>query len=237
MATAETSMTRPHKSVGRQVIRAAVGTVVGLGVLWLVALLLTTPDEKAPALIENDLDRHTAFHLAPQWTALLIVVVLAGISWVLWRRIRRWSARPRWLLPTLGGLAAIACIVALAPFTVPKVDPLIDGSTDCVALVNAWSPGVPTPSPSDLNAYKTANEPLTRAQYQDPAVVAAARLAQTAPAYQRVERYWMWTYGNPSSACVPRSRKMLGGAAAVLAAGLVCIGGVLVLKRVRTISA
>jgi hypothetical protein len=190
-------------------------------------MLLSEPDENAPALIESG-PNGTAVHLAPQWAAIAVVAVFALVVWTLVRRIKRWDDRPRWLLPTFVALAVAACALSLAPFSVTKVDP-VDGSVGCVALVSAWDRVESPPNASDLAAYRSAL--LSPAQFRDPAAVQAARRATRRPEYQRVEAYFGWAYAHPNAACAPRARQLLSAAAILLAIGLLAAGGALKLNH------
>ena len=152
----------------------------------------------------------------PHWALYAVLCVAAIAGYMLVWRVRRWAARPRWLLPLTAGVLIVAAVPALKPYTIaPELTPLT-----CVPLLDAWHPVVPHPSRADWavwTAIYEATPPST--QTEAKADLARVQTAKATPAYAADARYAQWTFG--PGECVAKSQRTLSISLAILAGGTV----------------
>jgi hypothetical protein len=240
VTTAETERSpRRSRPVVIQILRGVGWTMAGLLSLTLAEFLLTNPGDQSPIQFDSG-GWHATVDLHPQWRAILLVGAVAGVSYFLFRRVRRWPTRPRWLLP-LGVVVLVAAAVpALKPFTTSSE---LD-SRSCVPLVDAWHPVVHNPGPSDLavwqSQYKSLSpipsdlvDPVKRRAFVDEErriFLAEQQQIRSTAAFQRADGYIIWTFTR--GVCTPRSRQYLTFSAALLGIGAVIgVGAVSVRRR------
>ena len=230
---------RGTRPVVIQLLRGVGWSVAGLSSLALARLLLTTPGDQG--LIEFDNSSwHPTIHLHPQWQAIFLVGAVAGISYFVFRRIRGWPTRPRWLMPVGVVVLVAAAVPALKPFTTTSE---LDARS-CVPLVDAWHPVVPDPGPSDRavwqSQYKSLSpipsdlvDPAKRRAFVDEqrrVLLAYQQQIRSTPAFHRADRYIVWSFTR--GICAPRSRHYLVASGALLSGGAaIGLGGVTVRRR------
>jgi hypothetical protein len=205
-----------------QVARGVGWTALLLATLLIGLLLVTKPGR--------------ANGFGPQWEAIAIVgAVVVGTVLVV-RRLRRWPARPRWLVPSVFVLVVVAALPAFAWFD--RNDEGISGIS-CVPLVDAWHEVVPAASSSDMAVW-TGLERVFTPLSSDPVLRQAAIEQERAeiisvratPAYQRADRYVLWNTSQDS--CAPRSRDRLLLSAGLLAGGALLLTGATVVATRRS---
>jgi len=242
VATTEiTPAPRATPSVARQVRRGIGWTAAGLAALVLASALLKNPGAKDGITNTNVDTGHTTVNIEPQWKAMFVVAVVAAISILVFRRLRRWSERPRWLMPLSVGVLVAGCALMLWPSTI--ADAYGDTHT-CTALLDAWHPVVANPGAADLAVRAGLyNVPLQHSPYHDAARMHAFYLAQqrtlqsraaaiqATPAYQRAERYVEWTISQ--NACAPQARTSFAASGAVFIGGAAALTGATAITRKR----
>ena len=245
MATADGSQAlRSTPSAAHQVVRGIGWSVAGLATLLLVTMVLKNPGAK-DGITNTDTDTgHTTVNIEPQWKAMLVVAVVAGSAFFVFRRLRRWSERPRWLLPFSVVVLVASAALMLMPLTV--TDGYSDSHT-CSALLDAWHPIVANPGAADLAVRSSLyNVKLEHSPFHDAArerafyaaqrtrIEARGRAITATPAYQRAERYVEWT--TSQNACAPRARTLFAASSAVLLGGAAGLSGATALSRKRRVN-
>ena len=107
--------TQNRRPINVQVLRGIGWTAGGLLTLFVAGLLIQKPGTNE-GFIEDDVDGHTTVAIHPQWKAIALVVGVLVASTIVFRRLRKWQARPRWLLPLVIAILFAASLVALKPF-------------------------------------------------------------------------------------------------------------------------
>jgi hypothetical protein len=200
---------RGGRPIHRQLLRG-----VAITVALLVGLLLVAT--AVPWLLNgdgfDDLSAPRRLAVAGTWVGLA-----AGLTFT-WRRLRRWSERPRWLVP-----AAAAIVVAgLVPAVVMQAPVQPGFISHCVPVADAWRPVMARPSAADV-AYMTAHPKPSHVslnvmtRQQRDAFDAAFNVWLSSPAYAHMTIYSIWQDG-PGPCAVP-SRAHLGWSAAGLGVG------------------
>jgi len=242
MATVDTaSAPRATPSVARQVLRGISWTAAGLATLALASALLKNPGATDGITNTDTNTGHTTVNIEPQWKAMFVVAVVAAISFLVFRRVRRWSERPRWLMPLSVGVLVAGCALMLWPSTVSDA---YDDTHTCTALLDAWHPVVANPGAADLAVRASLyNVQLKHSPYHDAARMHAFYLEQqrtlqardvairATPAYQRAERYVEWTISQ--SACAPQARARFAASSTVFVGGAALLAGAVALSRKR----
>jgi hypothetical protein len=190
-------------SFGRQVARGIGFFVGGAFALLAVAMLvswLSSDDDGRPVL---------GLRLG---ATVAVLALAAGVSLVQ-RSLRRWSGRPRWLVPA----AVVVLVAALVP-AVYAPAPSTSDADGCTPLLNAWEPVVAEPSAADLAFYEGVfTTPLPKGKAQLAAFLSAQEAKHRMPAFERVSSYALWL--DSDAACAPSSRTHLAWSAAGLGVG------------------
>jgi len=213
VSTSDVLEPRPQgKSIPVQVVRSIGWTVLLLLGLALAVWLFQTRE-----------------HPVWGWIGVFVGLVIAAV--VCRRYLRRWESQPRWFLPVSAVVLALALIPALKPFTIsPNALPV-----SCTPLVDAWRPVVSKPSAADLATFRSVDSIPTSLNLRDPAVrrelIDQQDAARATPAFQRAERWAIWTFGQ--GPCVAHSQRELAIGSGVLAAGAAGIVTALSVRRRR----
>jgi hypothetical protein len=230
---------RARRPIGVQVLRGIGWTGAGLFALGMAALLVETPGANE-GIINDDLNGHTTIAIHPQWKAIAVVFGVVVVCTLAFRRLRRWQARPRWLMPLAVVILIGSTITALKPFGMSSES----DSQSCIPVVDAWHQVVPNPGPVDMRVWRSQFAvQLHRSPYTDPArsrqfydqqratIRAQESAIKATPAFQRGERYMDWTF--TQGVCAPRSRQYLGVSALVLIGGSAALAAVTVVPLRR----
>jgi hypothetical protein len=203
-------------------------TALGLAALWMLLVLLVDP-------VEGGL-------VHPQWRSIGVCLFIGCAVFAVLRAYRRWTQRPRWLVPLSVVVVLFATGIAFAPFSIRGSD--TSSSTDCVAVVDLWHDVVPSPSASDWQLFEswwftlppplTATDPAERRRQfaaQREAAIARTTELEASPGFQRAYRYITWQ--SSQEACAPQARRYVAASGVVLVGGLAALTTIAAIRRRR----
>ena len=202
--------------------RSSVGRQLGRGVAFTVALLvgLTVAFSAVGWLI--DLDGDSDLSAAQRTGVGLAWLAIAAVLAVLWRRLRQWSGRPRWLVPA----AVVIAVAGLTPAVIAPAPHRPAYISHCAPLADAWRPVMAAPTVADLAYMKAHPKPThvslnVMTRQQRDAYEAAFNAWLSSPAYSHVLLYQLWQDG--PGPCGASSRTDLGRSAAGLGVGALAL--------------
>ena len=191
-----------------QIGRAAAFTLLALGFIGLGLWVSGAPEASDNGYVT----------FQPHWALYGALCTAAAAGFFVVRRVRRWAARPKWLLPGAACVMIAAAVPALKPFTIsPELTPLT-----CVPLLDAWHPVIPHPAPADWAVWTSiysAPPPSTAAEAK--ATLARVQAEKATPAYATDARYAEWTFG--PGECVARSQRTLAISLGICGGGSVTV--------------